>query len=329
METENLPVIEHDTIFCEPGLQREYKYAAVQVTSGDIFTSFLSMIDTQPKLITMTGIPSFILLNKICELFSTNFPDKRTHNLDIKGRIVLVFTKLKQDLSFAVLAVLFKNISVSSCRQIYLSTIPLLSCLLKNCIYWPSNDEIVSNLPNCFKDFPNVRVILDCTEITIQKPKCLSCRIKLYSNYKSNYTLKFMLGVSPGGLITFISKAYGGRASDNVIFKQSNIVQLMNEHDAIMVDKGFQIDDTCNEYNLILIRPPFLRCKKLFSKEEALLSRNIASARVHIERINQRIKTLKIFQNKFQWAHANLANDIITIISAICNLSKPIDKFIV
>jgi len=85
------------------------------------------MIDTQPKLITMTGIPSFILLNKICELFSTNFPDKRTHKLDIKMRIVLVFTKLKQDLSFAILAVLFKNISVSSCRQIYLTTIPLLS----------------------------------------------------------------------------------------------------------------------------------------------------------------------------------------------------------
>jgi len=141
-----------------------------------------------------------------------------------------------------------------------------------------------------------------------------------------------MLGVSPGGLITFISKAYGGRASDNVIFNQSNIVQLMNEHDAIMVDKGFKIDDACNKYNLILIRSPFLRGKKQFSKEEALLSRNIASARVHIERINQRIKTFKIFQNKFQWAHANLANDIMTIISAICNLSKPIfaeDKFIV
>jgi len=50
-----------------------------------------------------------------------------------------------------------------------------------------------------------------------------------------------MLGVSPGGLITFISKAYGGRASDNVIFKQSNIVQLMNEHYVLMVDKGLMI----------------------------------------------------------------------------------------
>lgn len=29
----------------------------------------------------MTGIPSIELLNKIVELYSSEFPDKRTHNL--------------------------------------------------------------------------------------------------------------------------------------------------------------------------------------------------------------------------------------------------------
>lgn len=47
----------------------------------------------------------------------------------------------------------------------------------------------------------------------------------------------------------------------------------MNENDAIMVDKGFQIDDICHKYNFTLIRSPFLRGKKQFSKEEALLSK--------------------------------------------------------
>lgn len=130
--------------------------------------------------------------------------------------VVLVFTKLKQDFSFAVLVILLKNISVSSCRQIYLSTLPLLSSILKNCIYWPTKDDILLNLPHCFEHFRNVRVVLDCTQILIQKPYCLSCRIKLYSNYKSNYSIKFMIGVSPGGLITFVSKPYGGRSSYNL-----------------------------------------------------------------------------------------------------------------
>uniref|UniRef100_A0A2S2PLY9 DDE Tnp4 domain-containing protein n=2 Tax=Schizaphis graminum TaxID=13262 RepID=A0A2S2PLY9_SCHGA len=279
----------------------------------------------------MTGIPSHQILNKIVELFSLQYPDVRAHQLSIKERIVLVFIKLKQDLSFSVLSVLFNSISVSSCRSIYLITVPILHAIFDNLIFWPSKAEIMANIPYCFKNFVNVRVILDCTEVPVQKPKCLSCRIKLYSLYKSGFTLKFMIGVSPAGLITFVSNSYGGRASDSIIFKQSNLIQLLDRYDAIMVDRGFLIDDECNEKGVTLIRPPFLKGKHQFSKSEALLTKDIAAARVHIERVNQRIKTFKIFQNKFGWGHAHLAHAIMVIICGISNLSSPIfspDKFI-
>lgn len=186
------------------------------------------------------------------------------------------------------------------------------------------------NIPYCFEKFTNTRVVLDCTEIPIQKPKCLTCRIKTYSNYKSTFTLKFLIGISPGGLITIISKPYGGRASDKLIFEQSGLINMMEHSDAIMVDKGFMIDDLCKQKQIAIIRPPFLKNKKQFLMEEALLNRDIASARVHIERMNQRLKTFKILQNKFTWAHAHLAHNIIIIIGGICNLSTPIfsnDKF--
>ncbi|CAI6372743.1 unnamed protein product [Macrosiphum euphorbiae] len=64
--------------------------------------------------------------------------------------------------------------------------------------------------------------------------------------------------------------------------------------------------------------------------DEALRNRDIASARVHIERINQRLKTFKILQYKFPWALAHLSSDIMILIEAICNMSPPIfsnDKF--
>lgn len=79
-----------------------------------------------------------------------------------------------------------------------------------------------------------------------------------------------------------------------------------------------------------MIRPPFLKNKIKFSKAEALLNKDIASAHVHIERINQRLKVFKIFQNKFLWSHSSLVNEIIIIIGSISNLSSPIfanDKF--
>lgn len=72
-----------------------------------------------------------------------------------------------------------------------------------------------------------------------------------------------MTGVSPDGLITYISKPYGGRASDKSIFKQSKLVQKLTPHeDEIMVDKGFSIQDVCSNYAIKMVRPPFLRKKK-------------------------------------------------------------------
>lgn len=237
--------------------------------------------------------------------------------------------KFKHDLSFLVLSILFKHISPESCRLIYTSVIQSLAMILNSVIYWPSKQEILSNMPYCFEKFSNTRLVIDCTEISVQKPKCLTCRIKTYSNYKSTFTLKFLIGVSPGGLITYVSKPYGGRASDKKIFEQSGLIEMLDRFDGLMVDKGFLIDDLCLGKQIELIRPPFLKNKKMFSKAEALLNKDIASG-VHIERINQRIKMYKIFQNKFAWSQSYLAYDIMIIIAGMCNLSSPIfanDKF--
>nr|CAI5842464.1 unnamed protein product [Callosobruchus analis] len=180
-------------------------------------------------------------------------------------------------------------------------------------------------MPICFNEFQDVRVILDCTEIYVQSPKCLCCRIRFYSQYKSNLTVKFMTGVSPGGLITYISKPYGGRASDKVIFEDCNLISLLDaSRDAIMVDKGFLIDDICNLYKIKLIRPPFLRSKTQLTRDESILNAKIASARVHIERSNQRLKIFKILSGTLNWALVPMIEDIFTIISAVTNLSRPI-----
>lgn len=206
----------------------------IQVNNADIEIPFVNLIDTPQKSVsTMTGIPTFELLEKIIEIYKSEFPDKRMHHMTYKDRIIMTFLKLKQDLSCVVLSILFKNITAESCRLIYSSillypVIPSMAKILGCSIYWPSKEEIIANITYCFKKFPNTRIILDCTEIPVQKPKCLTCRFKLYSNYKSILTLKFLIGISPGGIITYISKPYGGRASDKSILEQSGLIQKMN-----------------------------------------------------------------------------------------------------
>lgn len=113
-------------------------------------------------------------------------------------------------------------------------------------MYWPTKEEIKKSLPKCFRKFSDVTVVLDCTEIPVEKPRCLECRLRLYSHYKGRETLKFLIRITPSGLISYISEPFGGRASDKAIFNKSGLLdKLLPGKDAIMVDKGFSIEEEC------------------------------------------------------------------------------------
>ena len=125
------------------------------------------------------------------------------------------------------------------CCTVFDSTIRILSQVLQVAIPWPSRQEISKNLPVCFEEFENVRVVLDCTEVFIQRPKNLCCQLLIYSNYKGDQTGKFMTAVSPSGNITYVNKVYGGRTSDSAILSQSDLLQLLEHGAGIMDDRGF------------------------------------------------------------------------------------------
>ena len=54
-----------------------------------------------------------------------------------------------------------------------------------------------------------VAVIIDCFEIFIERPSSLIARAMTWSNYKHHNTVKFLIGITPQGVISFISKALG------------------------------------------------------------------------------------------------------------------------
>src|SRR5699024_9048739 len=114
---------------------------------------------------------------------------------------------LKLDIPFTALSILF-NVSHTSAQTYFQVIVSKLGLCLKALIRFPSKDEILCNMPFCFQNFPNTRIVLDCTEIEVEKSKCLKCRTRAYSFYKGRHTVKFLLGAAPSGLITFLSKAY-------------------------------------------------------------------------------------------------------------------------
>ncbi|XP_060855440.1 uncharacterized protein LOC132933137 [Metopolophium dirhodum] len=166
------------------------------------------------KLLKLVNIGEFVIKSLS---YNINF------SLDTLHRIVLVLIKLKLSTSYKCLAVLF-GVCKSTCTNYFYETIDLLYLILKPLVLWPSKSSISKNIPKCFINFTSTRVVVDGTETPIEVLKCLSCRIRTYSFYKGKHTIKFIVGISPDGLITFVSDVYGGKASDKHIFVESNTV---------------------------------------------------------------------------------------------------------
>lgn len=69
---------------------------------------------------------------------------------------------------------------------------------------------------------------------------------------KGKSTIKFQVTVNPFGLITDISDAYGGKASDKAIFLNSKVLERCEAGDAVMVDKGYAIHNETQSKGKIL-----------------------------------------------------------------------------
>ncbi|XP_046407437.1 uncharacterized protein LOC124172074 [Ischnura elegans] len=318
---------------CSIGTQcvKETRDFGCQVSSGDFLSTVADMIASERNLYTMTGLNSFLQLASILSLFSELQPENTRYSLNNKCKVILTLMKMKLNLSFAVLAILF-GCTATTCKNIFAGTAMVLADCLRPALEWPSKDEVLKRMPKCFDKFRRVRVVLDCTEVRMSKFRCLRCRISSYSHYKCNHTVKFMIGVTPAGVISFLSEAYGGRASDKKIFEESGLVNMLLPYiDEVMVDKGFLIKSICEAHGINVIHPPFLRKAKQFSKADALATSDIAKARVHVERVIDRVKRFKILSDTVPTTLLPYIDQIMLIACSLTNLSSPVladDKFL-
>ena len=85
----------------------------------------------------------------------------------------MTYIKLKQNMTYRSLIVLFDDCSANTYRRVLLEMIKILSVCLKSIIKWPSRETFSKNIPVCFEGFEDVRVVIDCAEIFIQQPKNL------------------------------------------------------------------------------------------------------------------------------------------------------------
>lgn len=83
-------------------------------------------------------------------------------------------------------------------------------------------------MPPSFREkYSTCRVIIDYAEVSIEKPADVKEQVNCWSSYKSDFTLKFLVFITPCGFMTFVSIAFGGRSSDTYITAKCGFLDLL------------------------------------------------------------------------------------------------------
>ena len=250
----------------------------------------------------------------------------RKRGMLLIDELFMFLCRLKAGLLEQDLSVRF-NCSVSTISRKIITWTNFLYFVLGSIPIWLPRETIQKLMPESFKNlYPRTRVVIDCTELKTQQPSSLVLNSQAYSSYKGTTTFKCLLGIAPHGAVTFISSLYTGSMSDIEITKQSGLLDLLETGDDVMADKGFTLKKLLDERGATLNIPDFLRKKKQFSVGEIENIEKIAQLRIHIERMNRRIKENHLFDSAIPLVLAGSVNQLWTIACLLANFDGPLVK---
>ncbi|PIK56573.1 hypothetical protein BSL78_06541 [Apostichopus japonicus] len=294
----------------------------------------------------LTGLPSIATFNALLTLFSSKVPrlqywggkkrssggaSKKTaagkkslkkkgpkQKLCPKEEFTMVLLKLKLYLSIYFIPSLF-SVSSGLVSQVFNTWVKFLSYELKPLIFWPAKELDVQSMPMSMKPkYSSLRCTIDCTEVFIERPRNLELQALTWSDYKHHNTVKILVAISPNGMISFRSKAWGGRTSDQHITRESGFFNLVDPGDLILADRGFTIREDLLIQGARLEIPPPSKGIEQMTRSDTL--KTIANARIHVERAIGRMKTFHILQETLPITLVPLVDDIIVICAAIANM---------
>jgi hypothetical protein len=299
-------------------LQMENARLQQKVDSQNFDLPFFYGDDAKVKY--YTGLTNFSVLKALYDYVEPDIPITHKSALNKFQQLMVVLMKLRLNASNQDLAVRF-GVSDTTISRVFQTVLEILHVLLKPLIHWPDREELKKTMPMSFRTHfgTKVAVIIDCFEITIERPSNLRARCETWSNYKHNNTAKYLIGVTPQGVISFISNGYGGRASDKTITETCGILNKLVPGDVILADRGFDIQDSVGTMSAQVYIPAFTKGKAQLGALDVERTRRIANSRIHVERV------IGVVRQKYSILSSRIAHDFLQSDSSD---DLPLDKIV-
>lgn len=271
----------------------------VSCGTGNVPTFFgFESVKRGNSLKVMTGINEQVF-NQLLDILTKCDKPYKPRLYSIENMLLLFLYKLKSNSLFDELAVIF-GMSTSTVSYNFMKILKFLHARTQQFVFWPSKEAIQATMPTCFKNkYPNCRVIIDFLEVEAEKPSLLDEQNSMYNSKKHEYTFKFLIGISPNGMITFLSKCYGGNTSDAFITNNSGFPSLLSPGDVVMSGKGF----------------PAI---KSVDKDINVISSKISTKK--IESVIQRLQSYTILLNKMELGLLPYSDKIVHMCALLFNI---------
>ena len=200
--------------------------------------------ENNEKVLYYTGLPTWELLLVVFIFIKDHLGNGIVLSSFQQLLMTLMRMRLRLNLSGQDLTYRF-GVHKSTVSPTFMQVIDLLYIRLKPLIIWPERDVLRRTMPMDFrKHCPTSTVIVDCSEIFVERPSNLLARAQTYSSYKHHNTAKYLIVITPQGTVCFISNGWGGRVNDKHLTENCGLLDHLVPGDAILADRGFDISDS-------------------------------------------------------------------------------------
>ncbi|XP_055917913.1 uncharacterized protein LOC129950114 isoform X2 [Eupeodes corollae] len=134
--------------------------------------SFEALQNDNEKVLNLTGLPNFELLNKLYEVIEGDLNENSKTRLKKFDSFVISLMKLRMDLPISYLSYVF-GMSPLTISRFYRDSLAIMNLKLGPLVKWPDDEALLASTPSCFKEIMGNKciVLIHFLEVLIKNLK--------------------------------------------------------------------------------------------------------------------------------------------------------------
>ncbi|XP_029981044.1 uncharacterized protein LOC115412593 [Sphaeramia orbicularis] len=259
-----------------------------------------SLRNDAEKVKFYTGLPNYFVLETVMWLLAPHMDGIKNVKLSKFQQLLLTLMRLRLDLRNQDLAYRFGVKVGMVTRTVHRMVNIMSSTLVPTAVFWPSRAELRKNLPAALRSsHPDCAVIVDCFTVPFEEPVSQGNqqqqRVVPHPHRAGTCSnmLKYLIGVAPQGVVTFVSRGVLGNVSDKSLAEGCGFLCKLLPGDVVLASRDLDIAESVAARGATFKIAGSYQGETYGSSEGSVLADSSAetvSVQKHVERVISMVK---------------------------------------